>query len=155
MRHIRKAVGGVAPAQAARLAAVGIIAFAAGAYGTSRPAPSPTRAIDREPLTLLYVGAEDCAPCRAWRRDERDAFLASLDRSRIIYREVIATKTAATFEEASWPEDLRERLADARKVGGVPQWIIVRNERIVMSAGGLSQWRERVLPMVQGLENGG
>jgi hypothetical protein len=82
----------------------GEILEAAATYGASRPAPGPSQVIDREPLTLLYVGAEDCAPCCAWRRD---AFLASLDPSRVTYREVIAAKTTAAFDEAAWPEDLR------------------------------------------------
>jgi ribosomal protein L39E len=50
--------------------------------------------------------------------------------------------------------DLRARLADTQKVGGVPQWIVVRDDRVVMSVGGLTQWRQRVLPVVQGLESG-
>ena len=148
MQRVTKAVGGVAPAQVARLAAVLVITVGAAAYGASRPAPDPDRTADSKPLLLLYVGAEDCAPCHAWRRDKRDAFLASLDPSRIIYREVVAAKTTAAFDEATWPDDLRAQLADARKVGGVPQWIVVRDDRVVMSVGGLTQWQERVLPML-------
>jgi hypothetical protein len=150
MQRVRKAVGGVAPGQVARLAAVGLLALAAAAYGAFRPAPGPTQALNHEPLTLVYVGAEDCAPCRAWRRDERDAFLAGLDPSRVIFREVIAAKTTAAFDEVTWPEDLRARLADARKVGGVPQWIVVQDDSVVMTAGGLTQWKERVLPILRG-----
>ncbi|WP_046868150.1 hypothetical protein [Microvirga massiliensis] len=152
MQRVRKMVGGIAPAQAARLAAVGLLALAVGAYAASQPAPAPSKVIDREPLMLLYVGAEDCAPCRAWRRDDRNAFLATLDPSRVTYREVIAAKVAAAFDDVTWPGDLRMRLADARKIGGVPLWIVVRDDRVVMSVGRLSQWRERVLPVVRGEE---
>ncbi|WP_046868743.1 hypothetical protein [Microvirga massiliensis] len=62
MERVTKPVGGVAPAEAARLAAIVIIAFvAAAAYGASRPAPGPTQALDHEPLMLL-LSARRIAP---------------------------------------------------------------------------------------------
>lgn len=109
----------------------------------------PGRPAAAAPLTLLYVGAEDCAPCRAWRRDHRDGFLAGIDRDRLGYREVIATRTASALAEAEWPDDLRPQREIAVKAGGVPQWIVLRGDRVLLSAGGLSQWQARVLPLLR------
>lgn len=142
-------IGAAGAAARAARAAIGLVAVAAAAYAAHRLAAGTDGPEMRDPVTLLYVGAEDCAPCRAWRRDHRASFLAGLDRERVIYREVIAARTAAAFDEDAWPEDLRAQRAVAAKGGGVPQWIVIRNERPVLTAGGLSQWQSRVLPLIR------
>ena len=102
-------------------------------------------------ILVLYVGAEDCAPCRAWRRDDKPAFLASLDKSRVRYREVIAPKLPQVFEEHLWPHDLRSYRSAAERERGVPLWLLVRNDRIVEVAAGVSLWQSRVVPWIRQL----
>lgn len=138
-----------APAKAARAAAIGLLALAGGAYAAYRYSTGADRPAAPAPLMLLYVGAEDCAPCSAWRRDHRAGFLAGLDPSRITYREVIAARTASAFEEEAWPEDLHAQRIRALKIGGVPQWIVSRGGRSLLAAGGLSQWEARILPLIR------
>ena len=43
-------------------------------------------------LTLVYVGAADCAPCQTWARDHRLALLASAQFMHVTYREVISPR---------------------------------------------------------------
>jgi hypothetical protein len=101
------------------------------------------------PMLLLYVGAEDCGPCRAWRRDHKPAFLSGVDPHQVRYREVIAPRLLQAFEASSWPADLHEYRAIAEGLGGVPVWLVIRDRRVVAKAGGLSLWRTRVLPLVE------
>jgi hypothetical protein len=100
-------------------------------------------------VLLLYVGAEDCGSCRAWRRDHRPAFLASIDQDRVSYREVVAPRLSQAFKEPMWPANLRSFRASAERVQGVPLWLVIRDDRVIASAGGLSLWRGRVLPLVK------
>ena len=101
------------------------------------------------PVLLLYVGAEDCGPCRAWRRDHRPAFLASIDQDRVSYREVVAPRISEAFKEPMWPVSLRPFRASAERLQGVPLWLVIRDDRVIASAGGLSLWRARVLPLIK------
>lgn len=148
---MRKADKSRAHAKPARAAAIGLLALgiAGGAYAAHRLSAGAARPAALPPLTLLYVGAEDCAPCRAWRRDHRAGFLAGLDAGRVTYREVIAARTASAFAEEVWPDDLRAERAAAMKIGGVPQWIVSRGKSPLLTAGGLSQWESRVLPLIR------
>src|SRR6516225_8172700 len=74
---------------------------------------------NRHDVTLLYVGAEDCAPCRSWRRGAGATFRSSQGFLRISYREVISHGTqpsqrrilARRFARVPWPSGQRNRRA--------------------------------------------
>lgn len=100
-------------------------------------------------LLLLYVGAEDCAPCLVWRREHKPGFLRGSDPERVRYREVIAPRIAQALDERTWPVDLRPFRAGAAAQRGLPLWLVVRGDRILATAGGLSSWRTRVLPLLR------
>lgn len=106
---------------------------------------------DDGPILILYVGAEDCAPCRIWRRDHRPGLIAGMDRNRLHYREVIAPRTVDAFSDATWPDDLRSYVSEAKAVGGVPLWLVVREKRVLARAGGLSEWEKRVRPLIKNM----
>ena len=99
-------------------------------------------------VLVVYVGAEDCGPCRAWRRRDKPSLLQSLEEAGN-YREVIAPRLAAAFSDEVWPSDLRRFRPDAEAVAGVPLWLVVRDGRVVVSAGGLSRWQSAVLPALR------
>lgn len=130
--------------KAAALAVAGLAAVGLAADDAQR-----SGARGNSPVLLLYVGAENCAPCRAWRRDEKPAFLDGTDPERVRYREVVAARLSQAFEEPIWPADLRPYRASAERAHGVPLWLVVRDDRVVAMAGGLSLWRTRILPLVR------
>src|SRR6478609_12241960 len=67
-------------------------------------ADKPARDAD---VMLLYVGAEDCAPCRAWQNGEGAAFLASAEFPRISYREVKPPHLLDVLKDVNWPDAIR------------------------------------------------
>ena len=100
-------------------------------------------------LTVVYVGADDCAPCIRWRRERKPEFQASLAFERVEYREIIATNRATALEDKFWPENLRHLRAVVQKGGGgVPYWIVMRQGRIVAAAGGESAWKSQIWPLI-------
>jgi hypothetical protein len=101
-----------------------------------------------ESLLVLYVGAEDCGPCRTWRQDHKPRLVSELE-GRASYREVIAPKLAHAFDESGWPSDLLPFRRDAEAVAGVPLWLVIRDGQVIASAGGLSRWRSAVLPALR------
>lgn len=126
----------------AALAAAALIFFAAD--------PKASHSARADQVTLIYVGAEDCAPCRAWQAGA-EAVLRSPEFARLSYRAVKSPTLLDLKSDAYWPDDLkiyRDRLgADA----GVPLWFVVADGEVVGHGQGASQWNKAVLPKIRSL----
>jgi hypothetical protein len=115
-----------------------------------------TTAVDRHPVrahrvhvTVLYVGADDCAPCRAWRSGDGTAFLESTEFAAITYREVRSPHLEDVLSDANWPEDIRDYRSRIRRGDGVPLWLVIADRVVVEQQFGTAAWQERILPTVR------
>ena len=135
---------GRAGAAAAMLAAV----MLAGAFrwGWLSPAPAAVQG-----LTLVYVGAEDCAPCSSWQGGEGAKFRASPEFARIVYREVKSPTSRDVLNDDHWPDDLRGYRNRLGRGAGVPLWLVIADDEIVERGFGASQWHSAVLPKIKSL----
>lgn len=102
-------------------------------------------------VMLLYIGAEDCAPCRAWQSGEGAVFLASADFPRITYREVKSPRLHDVLNDEHWPDELRSFRNGLRRSDGVPLWLVVSDHKIVEQRFGAAEWRTNVLPRIKSL----
>ena len=100
---------------------------------------------------LVYVGAEDCAPCRAWQNGDGAVFRASGDFGRITYREVKSPHLDDILSDENWPDDIRRYRNHLRRSDGVPLWLVVSDHEIVTQRFGATEWRTKVLPTIQSL----
>jgi hypothetical protein len=100
-------------------------------------------------VMLLYVGAEDCAPCRIWRNREGAAFLASAESARITYREVKSPHLEDVLKDENWPNDIRPFRDGVRRTDGVPLWLVVAGHEVVERQFGATAWERRVLPKIR------
>jgi hypothetical protein len=101
-------------------------------------------------VTLLYIGADDCGPCRIWQRAERSSFRSSPEFARVTYREVKSPSVFDILKDEYWPADLRPHrgpIGDA----AVPLWLVVADDVVVQRAFGASQWHGTVLPKLRAL----
>ena len=64
--------------------------------GSALRSDTPHR--DRD-IMVIYVGAEDCAPCRVWQRGMGADFQASAEFARLSYREVKAPTLFAVLSD--------------------------------------------------------
>jgi len=130
---------------AARLAIVAMLALIFGA------ARHDLRAQPK--VGVVYIGAEDCAPCRTWRRNDYAKFTASAEFSQITYREISSPSLLDLLDDRYWPADMRgyRHRLDGRS--GVPLWFVVVDGDVVLSAQGLQQWRDSALPTIRSLIN--
>lgn len=103
---------------------------------------------------LLYVGAQDCAPCRAWQAGEGAAFLASPEFAGITYREVKSAHLEDVLSDENWPEDVRLFRSGIRLSDGVPLWLVIADRKVVEQQFGASAWREFVLPKIRSYSPG-
>jgi len=87
---------------------IGAIATVAMAVIAAAPWPRPgASASTQAEILLLYVGADDCAPCRVWQNGEGAAFRASAQFARLSYREVKSATLLDVLKDEHWPDDLR------------------------------------------------
>lgn len=113
------------------------------------PAPVTTRVASAgASLMLIYVGADDCAPCKVWQRD-RIGEIAKF--SRVEFREVKSPTLLDVMKDANWPDDLRPFRARIAKGSAVPLWMVVLDGEIVVQSFGLAQWDKTIVPHLRGL----
>ena len=110
--------------------------------------PSDVRAGD---ITLIYVGADDCAPCRAWQRGDGATFRQSSDFSRLRYREVKAPHLQELLKDQYWPQDIRPFRDRLGAGSGVPLWLVVADDTVVGHGYGMSEWRTTIAPKLESL----
>ena len=127
---------------------VGVAAIIAAAVAWNcglRDAPQAPR------IVLLYVGADDCAPCQAWQRDDKIALQESAEFPRLIYREVKSPTLFDLLKDDNWPQDLRGYRDQLGHEAGVPLWLVIADDRVVQRGMGPAQWRAEVLPKIKSL----
>jgi len=129
--------------RSALAALLAILAITAG-WDSSNPAPTAG-------VTLLYVGAADCGPCRAWQSGDGARFRASAEFARVTYREVKSPTLRDVLNDEYWPDDLRWSRDRLGQNAGVPLWLIIADHEVVGKGLGVTQWRAAVLPQIRSL----
>ena len=99
-------------------------------------------------VTLLYVGASDCAPCRSWQRGGGARFHDSAAFARVSYREVKAPHLRDVLDDANWPADLRRYRDRLGRNAAVPLWLVILDHDVLAEGFGEEQWNRRILPLV-------
>jgi hypothetical protein len=102
-------------------------------------------------ITVIYVGANDCAPCRIWQRDRLPAFAGSPEFKRLTYREVTSPKLFDLLKDEHWPEDLRQYREALAKGAGAPLWFVVADGKTTLTARGLREWGELAMPKIRSM----
>lgn len=106
----------------------------------------PARAAD---LLLIYVGADDCAPCRAWQNGDGADFRKSAEFAHISYREVKSPNLHDVLSDEHWPEEIRVYRSRLKRSDGVPLWLIVSGNDVVAQRFGAAAWHASVLPKLR------
>ena len=102
-------------------------------------------------ITLVYVGAENCAPCDKWQHDQKIAFRNSAEFQRLAFREVKSPNLFDVLHDNYWPEDLRLYRQSISRNSGVPLWLVIADDQLIMQGAGISQWQESVFPKIKSL----
>ena len=112
---------------------------------------SPPSVKIQKHVTLVYVGAENCAPCDIWQRNQGTAFRDSSEFHRLTYREVKSPSLLDVMKDDNWPEDLRAYRQTIGQHAGVPLWLVIADDRLVLQGFGATQWQTAVLPKIKSL----
>ena len=107
--------------------------------------------LDAARVTLLYVGASDCAPCRSWQQDSGARFRHSTEFARLSYREVKSPHLRDVLDDANWPADLRRYRDRLGRDAGVPLWLVILDGSVIAEGFGTAQWNGTILPRIRTL----
>jgi hypothetical protein len=102
-------------------------------------------------VTLVYVGAKNCAPCEIWQQNQGIALRDSKKFRRLTYREVKSSSLFDVLKDEYWAEDLRIYRQAIKREAGLPLWLVIADGQLVMQSFGLTQWQEAVLPKIKSL----
>ena len=96
-------------------------------------------------LRLLYLSAEDCAPCRTYERREFPEWLRSEAAKHVEFRKLDFYTFRDTQTDRGWPRDLRwvREKTYVRKV--TPRFVVLVDRQVVSNrTGRLGGWRRTV-----------
>lgn len=111
----------------------------------------PQHAAAKPSVTLVYVGARDCSPCRLWHRDYLPRFTTSYEFANLTYRAILAPKLFTLMDDANWPTDLRQYRERLDLRSAVPLWFVLVQDKVVLVGMGLGQWDNLVVPSIRSL----
>lgn len=131
-----------------RLALSGLAATLSGATATQAQAQRVTADMN---LTIVYVSAEDCGPCKVFKHQDLPQWQRSSFHVRFV--QVAAPKTTVAYQARYWPSDFRFLLREI-KVPIVPNFILLDGRTIVKIGTGVGGWRNQILPMIPGMLSG-
>lgn len=134
---LRRVGAGIVGAGA--IAAVAITAWAGYSEQSARTAD----------VMLLYVGADDCPPCRAWQKGDGALFFTSAEYARVTFNMVKSPHLTDVLDDQYWPEDIRSYRDRLKRGDGVPMWLVVANGQIVEQRFGEAEWRSSILPKIR------
>lgn len=102
-------------------------------------------------VVLLYVGSQDCAPCRVWQDGEGAQFRTSPEYARLTYREVKSATVFEVLKDENWPEDMRPYRDRLGQGAAVPMWLVIADGEVVSREYGTGRWGAAVLPKLRSL----
>lgn len=102
-------------------------------------------------LALVYVGADDCAPCQSWRRQHRPRFAATPEFARLDYHEIVAPRLLDLRRDEHWPEELAALRHEFARQPGAPTWFVLGDGELVATARGVREWEQVALPRIRRL----
>ena len=113
------------------------------------PASQMTAPAPAAGITLIYIGADDCAPCRAWQNGDGAAFRQSAEFSRIAYVEVKSPHLYDVLNDENWPAEIRNYRSLLKRSDGVPLWLVLLNAEVIEQRFGPAAWRANILPAIK------
>ncbi|MGY4306164.1 hypothetical protein ACVIJ6_003407 [Bradyrhizobium sp. USDA 4369] len=139
---------GDVPARVMQRAALLVLAGAV-LFGLVTISPRPST--PRQQVMLLYVGADDCAPCRAWRSGKDATSISSGAFRGLTYREVRSAHLAEILSDDNWSADLRPYRDRLKRSDGVPLWLVIADRQVLAQGFGDAAWRTRIMPLLRAL----
>ncbi len=104
-------------------------------------------------VMIVYIAADDCAPCRVFAAEDWPKFEASREFRLVRFHKTSAPKTTQAYQLKYWPAEARPYAA-AVKVPIVPSFVLVNNGAVVLVGSGIVGWRNQVLPQIRQLTAG-
>jgi hypothetical protein len=99
-----------------------------------------TPAVAQTPLTVIYVGGEDCPPCLSWKNKYKARWLASPEFRKVQWIEVEPASLKQAYQARFWEGELKPIFDQLPRKSGTPRFLVVQNGRIIDNQLGGGSW---------------
>jgi len=93
------------------------------------------------PLTVIYIGGQDCPSCAQWKGQYKAKWEASPEFKKVKWVAVEPPSLLKAYESQSWPDDLKPILAKLPSKSGTPRFVVVKDGAIVSNHSGVRGWQ--------------
>ena len=100
-------------------------------------------------ISVIYISAPDCTPCRLWSANKKQPFLDSATGKNVQFFN--AQKDSYRDRTVKWPEDLKWVEGQVKDYFGVPSYAIAVDKTVVRVGYGSASWEKTVLPQLDEL----
>jgi hypothetical protein len=128
-----------------------LFGFLAGTVATAAVPHTAAAAVVRArspELMVIYVGADDCGPCRTFEAEDMPRWEASPLSNSVRFVHAKARKSSQAFNARNWPQEARP-FAGAFQSPIVPSFMLVQNGNVVSVGAGIRSWRQQTLPKLE------
>jgi hypothetical protein len=93
------------------------------------------------PLTVIYIGGQDCPSCAQWKGQYKAKWEASPEFKRVKWVAVDPPSLLKAYESQNWPDDQKPILAKLPSKSGTPRFVVVKDGAIISNHSGVRGWQ--------------
>jgi hypothetical protein len=113
-------------------------AFLGGVVGLAALSPAFAQA---SPLTVIYIGGQDCPNCAQWKSQYKAAWDGSPEAKKVKWVAVDPPSLRQAYNSQNWPDDQKPILAKLPSKSGTPRFVLVKDGAIISNHSGVRGWQ--------------
>jgi hypothetical protein len=93
------------------------------------------------PLTVIYIGGQDCPNCAQWKSQYKAAWDGSPESKKVKWVAVDPPSLRDAYSSRNWPAEQKPILDNLPSKSGTPRFVLVKNGAIISNHSGVRGWQ--------------
>src|SRR5476651_2765107 len=93
------------------------------------------------PLTVIYIGGQDCPNCAQWKGQYKAKWESSPEFKKVKWVAVDPPSLLKAYDSANWPDDQKAILAKLPSKSGTPRFVLVKDAAITDNPSAVRGWQ--------------
>ena len=93
------------------------------------------------PLTVIYIGGQDCPNCAQWKSQYKAAWDGSPESTKVKWVAVDPPSLRDAYSSRNWPAEQKQILDKLPSKSGTPRFVLVKNGAIIANKSGVKSWQ--------------